>query len=79
MPIAEIWTRMFRKTRGRFFTVVFRKNDGTIRTLNGKVKSISRDKFFDGRYIMVWDAKNVGWRKVNVNTILEFRCAELSL
>lgn len=79
MSSVEIWTRMFSKTRGRFFSVSFRKQNGQIRKLNGKVGRVDRTAVSGEKYVVVFDVKNNGWRKVNINTIRSFKCAELSL
>jgi len=79
MSQIELWTKIFNKSRGRFFTVVFRKNNGTLRVLNGKVGKVSRDSVAKEKYLHVLDVQKNGVRMVNLNTIREFRCAELTL
>jgi hypothetical protein len=62
---------------GKFFSVTFKKKDGTIRKLNGRlgvhfgkqlqqstVKSIPK-------YLTVYDVKGNGYRNVNTNTVIE--------
>ena len=77
MTLTNIWIRIFNKTRGRFFGVDYYKKDGSFRSLNGKVGRI--DSVDGERFLTVWDAKNNGWRKVNLETIRAFRCGELSI
>ena len=81
MNTFEIWDKIFRKTRGRFFSVVFKKTNGEARKLNGKLGKIVdlNDKDQTNTYLLVWDVQNHGWRKVNVNTINSFKCAELTI
>lgn len=60
----ETLVRKIRETKGKFFTVVFRKrSDGTLRTLNGRigvakyVKGTGKSFSASCRLITVWDAK----------------------
>jgi len=80
MTAAEIFRILFNKTRGRFFTVQFVKQNGEFRTLNGKISRLAGPNDIDSTgHIAVWDAQKKAYRKVNLNTIHRFSCAELSL
>jgi hypothetical protein len=75
----DIWTRLLNKTRGRFFSIEWIKNNGERRRLNGKAKRLNFNNVDGQKYILVWDVQKEGWRHINVNTIKSFRCAELTL
>lgn len=75
----------FRKVVGsKFFTVKFKKKDGTTRILNGKlgVKKHLKggEKKYDASslgYITVYDAKNKGYRTLNLATLQELKCGKV--
>jgi hypothetical protein len=64
--------------KGKILTVVFRKKDGSIRTLNG-IYGVSRylaggDFKGDPRqYIVLWDIRKKDYRSVNRSTLMEVR------
>lgn len=67
--------KFVRKAAGRFFTVTFRKKDGTIRTLNGRtgvhsatksgVAKVETDKLF-----VVYDVKLKQFRSIRKDSII---------
>jgi hypothetical protein len=66
-------------TEGKFFTVVFTKKDGTVRTMNcrtgvkkhlkGGVSTLDASK-----YLTVYDLQSEGYRAVNYSTIQAVTC-----
>ncbi len=75
------WARIFNQTEGRFFTVSFRKSNGVVRTLNGRIFGYI-DESKDLKHITVRDVHahkadpfDEGFRKVDPNAILSFKCA----
>jgi len=80
MNLHEVWRHLFNKTRGRFFTVEFIKQDGSIRKLNGKLRKMIQPQEIDSSgHIVVWDTNKRAYRKVNLSTINSFVCQELSI
>jgi len=69
-------------TKGRFFSVEFRKKDGTRRILNGKEKYLRLIKGGEGnlantQYIHVVDRNLDDWRAVNSDTVACFKCGKI--
>ena len=70
------------QTNGKIFSVLFFKKDGTIRKLNGRVgvkkgvKGIG-NKIDHSKYITVYDMKKKGFRNVNKDSIVAFRCGKI--
>lgn len=69
--------QVIENSNGKFPTVVFIKNDGTERVLNGRV-GVSKYVKGTGRtvsdkYLTIYDVKNKGYRSVNKETIIEVR------
>ena len=66
-------------TEGKFFTVVFVKKDGTVRTMNcrtgvkkhlkGGVSTLDASQF-----LTVYDLQSAGYRAVNYSTIQSVTC-----
>ena len=79
MKKTDLWIKMFNLTRGRFFSVTFRKKDGSLRTLNGQTGKIIDGKIRKNKYLVVTDVQNSAYRMVNLSTIKSFKCEELSL
>jgi hypothetical protein len=62
--------------KGKFFTVVFRKKDGSLRRMNGRlgvrkylrggVNKVSR---YDTPYITIFECISLGYRTANLQTI----------
>lgn len=66
-------------SQGKFITVVFRKEDGSVRRLNGRIgvkryavsgKSIIETK----NHYVVYDVKAMGYRNVAKNAIIGITC-----
>ncbi len=75
------WARIFNSTEGRFFTVRFRKSNGSVRTLNGRIFA-KIDETKNLKHITVRDVHvdsddpfDEGFRKVDPAKILSFKCA----
>jgi hypothetical protein len=73
---------LIKSTKGRFFSVVFIKKDGSIRKLNGRIgvkshmKTGHRESLtynFTQPYVCVWDAQKKAYRNVNLDTIYHIR------
>jgi len=71
-------------TKGKFFTVVFIKKDGTTRTMNcrlgvtkhlkGGLSNLNPEK-----YLTVYDVQSEGYRAVNLSTIVSVTCGGIVL
>lgn len=80
-----VWADILNATEGRFFVVEYRKKDGSIRRLNGRIyEKIDRTKDF--QHLIVRDVKlkkgnksEGGYRKIDPNNILAFRCGSFRL
>ena len=70
-------TEVIENSKGRIFTVVFTKKDGSERVLNGRLgvaKYLAGGKKTTGEeYLTVYDLKSGGYRSVNKNTVKEVR------
>jgi hypothetical protein len=68
--------RTIESTNGKFFTVVFKKADGTKRKLNGRM-GVSKylhggeSKLNKEKFVIVYDVVAKGYRAVNVDTVEE--------
>lgn len=60
--------KLINNTKGKFFTVTYRKNNGDLRMINGNFK---KDNFTPLGYMAIWSAKDKGYRKVNPKTITQ--------
>jgi hypothetical protein len=67
------------QSRGRFLTVTFRKNNGEIRTINGRVGVNFRDWPADHRfdsegtqtyYFLIWSVRDRGFRRINAENVI---------
>lgn len=82
---SAIWAHILNATEGRFFVVVYRKKDGSVRRLNGRIyEKINPDK--DYRHLIVRDVQlrkgnksDGGYRKVDPQTILAFKCGDFQI
>ena len=67
-----------------FFSITFTKKDGTVRTLNGQfrkynpVPNSKHSHTIADNFIFVWDLVNKGWRQVNLDTLINFKCGKHS-
>ena len=73
--IQNIITYMILGNKGRIFTVTFRKKDGTLRKLNGRLgvhfgKQLQKPTTSNHyQYIVVYDMQKQGYRNINVDTL----------
>ncbi len=71
-------------SKGRFLTVIFRKNDGTIRKINGR---LGVKRYLAGgnctldlnKYIIMYDLKSKGYRAINKDSILSVNTTGLKI
>lgn len=63
---------------GRFFTVTFKKQDGTMRRMTAKIRRVQAksDRPYtknmrDNTCMTVWDSAKMGYRKINLCTAVE--------
>lgn len=59
---------MITGTKGKFFTVTFKKANGEVRTINGNYKTPRRPNPLG--YLNIYSMKDKGYRNVNPQTIL---------
>jgi hypothetical protein len=67
------------QSRGRFLTVTFRKNNGEIRTINGRVgvhhNGWAADHRYDSfgnetYYFLIWSVRDRGFRRINAENVI---------
>jgi hypothetical protein len=68
--------RTLNSTNGKFFTVVFKKADGSLRKLNGRMGVVKHlhggeSKLNKEKYVIVYDVVAEGYRAVNIDTVQE--------
>lgn len=79
MSSSKTLASLIEKSNGKMLTVTFVKQDGTERTLNGRlgvrkyIKGSSLKKN-STEYITIYDVQNKGYRSVNRDTIVAVRC-----
>jgi len=79
MNSSKALASLIEKSKGKMLTVTFVKQDGTERTLNGRmgvtkyIKGSSLKKN-STEYITIYDVQNKGYRSVNRDTIVAVRC-----
>jgi hypothetical protein len=71
-------------TKGKFFTVVFIKKDGTTRSMNcrlGVTKHLKGgvSNLDASQYLTVYDVQSEGYRAVNLSTIVSVTCGGVVL
>jgi hypothetical protein len=76
--------KFIRNSGGKFFTVVFKRNDGTVRRLNGRIgvtkyakSGVTRDEL--RRYFVVYDVKNQAYRNVNKEAVISITCEGVTI
>lgn len=80
----KIWGDIFNRTDGRIFTVIYRKKDGSIRKLNGRIYE-DIDLSEDQSHLIVTDmqaeadSRGGKFRKVDPKHIIGFKCGECSI
>lgn len=69
-----------KQSKGKFLSVKFRKKDGTIRDLVGRInvnyKGEKSPERLDGggqQYFLLWEPRVRGFRRVNANQILQLK------
>jgi hypothetical protein len=73
--IQNIITYMLHVNKGKIFTITFKKKDGTLRKLNGRLgvhfgKKLSKPTTSNHyKYIVVYDMQKQAYRNVNMDTI----------
>ena len=71
-------TKFISKSAGKFFTVTFIKNDGSIRKLNGRL-GVKNAPSVKGNYFLVYDVKAMGYRMVAQDNILSITCEGVAI
>lgn len=71
-------SKFVRKSAGKFFTVTFVKRDGSIRKLNGRL-GVGRAPVQSGKYFVVYDVKNMGFRHVRIDGIVSLTCEGVTI
>ena len=71
-------------TKGKFFTVVFIKKDGSTRSMNcrlGVTKHLKGglSNLNPEQYLTVYDVQSKGYRAVNLSTIVSVTCGGIVL
>ena len=77
-------SKFIAKSGGKFISVTFIKNDGTVRKLNGRVGVV---KYLKGGvstvnpdlYMVVYDTAAKGYRSINKDTIVSVTCEGLTV
>lgn len=69
-------------SKGRFFSITFKKKDGSIRTINGKNKYLAylRGGESYGRaagYVPFIDRNKKNWASAHKDAVLSFKCGEI--
>jgi hypothetical protein len=79
MNRAEI-AHLIKETNGKWFTVVFKKKDNSLRTMNCRINvkkhlrgGISTTKHLS-HLVTVWDRVANGYRNINLDTVISFKC-----
>jgi hypothetical protein len=76
IPRVKLEGFLRRNLGGRYFGIMFRKNDGSLRILNARLgikpsgngrKTIGKDT---DSYMVVWSTNDQGYRAVNLNTVI---------
>lgn len=76
---------MMTNTNGKFFVVVFKKANGDMRRMLARVgvkkglTGTGRSKPLADHLVCVWDVANKGYRTVNVDSVVGFKCGKESI
>jgi len=73
--------QVIQETKGKYFSVVFTKKDGSTRRMTARLgvkkgingKGMSYDPN-EKDLMVVWDAQKNDYRMVNLSTIISFKC-----
>ena len=82
-PSSDEMVKMIKSTKGKWFSCTFIKKDGSKRVMNGRIgchkgiKGIGR-KLQKENLVTVFDAQAKSYRMINVDTMLTFKCGNLS-
>ena len=73
---------LINNSRGRFFSVVYRRKDGTRRILNGKEKYFrllkgGQNNLINTPFVSVVDRNLEDWRAINSETLESFKCGKI--
>lgn len=69
-------------TRGKFFTVRFIKKDGSVRKMLARtgvkkgLVGVGRIKPIAENLVCVYDVVNKGYRTINCDSVLDFKCGD---
>ena len=74
--------KLIANSKGRFFSITFKKKDGSIRTINGKNKYLAylRGGESYGRaagYVPFVDRNKKNWASAHKDAVLSFKCGEI--
>lgn len=70
------------ESNGKFMTITFRKNNGHLRTINGRIgvfyEGMAADHRYDSleqrqAYFLIWSVKERGYRRINANNVISIR------
>lgn len=77
--------KLIENTKGKIFTVSFRKKDGSIREMNCRLgvkkhlrskKPMASTTSHIEKYVTVYDMQAKGYRTVNLSTLKKFKCGD---
>lgn len=84
MPTTNQLASLFNATNGKFFTAVFRKKNGELRALNGRLGvhkyTNGEGQKFDPRsydLVTVYDVKKQGYRMVNLKGMVSLKSGKV--
>jgi len=64
---------LVKASKGRFVTVTFKTKSGRTRVLNGRIgvggAPARKDTQTGGKYLLLWEVKTRGYRRVNLATV----------
>jgi hypothetical protein len=74
--------KLIANSKGRFFSITFKKKDGSIRTINGKNKYLAylRGGESYGRaagYVPFIDRNKNNWASAHKDSVLSFKCGQI--
>ena len=74
--------RIIEESKGKFMTITFRKNNGDLRTINGRIgvfyEGMASDHRYDSlekrqAYFLIWSVRERGYRRVNADNVISIR------
>jgi hypothetical protein len=74
MTLSTVFASLIAQSNGKFVTVTFRKKDGSLRKMNGRLGVKKHLKGGEStvdhtKYLVLYDVQSKGYRCVNKNTI----------